>query len=46
MTQEIIVGLIVVAALVYVVFKLRKGSKGGGCGCGCDSCSHREHEIK
>lgn len=43
MEQNIIVGIIVAAALVYMLIRLRKNAKGKGCGCGCDGCGdHKE----
>lgn len=44
MLQNIIVGIIVLAALAYVVFKLRRQAKGGGCGCGCSGCDGGENQ--
>lgn len=38
MLQNIIVGVIVTAALLYFGFTIRKKVKGGGCGCGCSGC--------
>ena len=35
MTEKFIVGAIVVACLIYVVFRARRTFKSSGCGCGC-----------
>ena len=35
MSENAIVGAIVVACLVYVVARARRAFKSGGCGCGC-----------
>ena len=35
MTENLIVGALVVASLVYVVVRARRTSKSGGCGCDC-----------
>jgi hypothetical protein len=47
MEQKIIVGLIVLAALVYVILRLRKNARGRGCGCNCGcGADHKNCEIK
>ena len=33
--EKLIVGAIVVACLIYVVFRARRTFKSSGCGCGC-----------
>jgi len=38
MAEQIIIGVIVVAALVVVYRKIRSVRKGGGCSCGCGGC--------
>ena len=35
MSENLIVGAVVVASLVYVVVRVRRAFKSGGCGCGC-----------
>lgn len=35
MSENLIVGAIVVASLIYVVARARRAFKSGGCGCGC-----------
>lgn len=45
MEQNIIVGVIVVAALVYIISRLRKNAKGKGCSCGCDGCGSHDKEC-
>lgn len=43
--QEMIVGLIIVLALLYVVRKVRQTATAkGGCGCGCSGCSRASEE--
>ena len=41
MWQEIIIGIIAIAALLYVgrrLYRMVKRPKGMGCGCGCEGC--------
>ncbi len=35
MLENLIVGALVVACLIYVVFRARRTFKSNGCGCGC-----------
>lgn len=49
MWQEIIVGIIAIAALLYVgrrLYRMVKRPKGMGCGCGCEGCVGKSQECK
>ncbi|MBQ7112073.1 MAG: hypothetical protein IJO06_12795 [Thermoguttaceae bacterium] len=35
MSENLVVGAIVVACLIYVLFRARRTFKSSGCGCGC-----------
>lgn len=37
--EKLLVGVIVVAAALVLLNRLRSIAKGGGCGCGCSGCS-------
>lgn len=42
--ETVLVGLIVAAALVFIVNRVRKAGR-GGCGCGCPGCSGRARRL-
>lgn len=49
MWQEIIVGIIAIAALLYVgrrLYRMVKRPKGMGCGCGCEGCLMKNGKEK
>lgn len=43
--ETTVVVVLVIAALAFMIGKLRKAGRGGGCGCGCSGCHGKPKQL-